>query len=293
MDQSENTQNQSVEDVSFIHEDDTIINKQDDVDLSKYTTIDHLDEDTPIHNQQYVLLSFISPEGIMNCTQRGVKIRGVYATRSEADAASAKLKKKDKYFDIFVGEVGKWLPWDSMKHAEEVKYQNKKLDKIMSKLHEKETNTLNELVGRRKEIIDKEAVSHKNRIRNSIKDSVENFNENTTTDTDTNTQPQKITKKNHNADAVKERLQKTLSERKKKQEQQSTERVSGNVTNTNIESQKQQLNDESKRLAEKRQNVNEIKQKSTEIDENLKRMKEQLELKKKQNAELSAQVKNE
>jgi hypothetical protein len=283
MAQTEISQDQQLDDVTFDHIDDTITNTEEAEDISKYTTIDHLDEDPAIANQRFVLLSFISPEGIMNCKVRGLKVRGIYATVSEANAACDKLKKKDKYFDVFVGEVGKWLPWDpSMKQVEEVKYQNKKLDKIMSKLHETETKTLNELIGRRKDIIDKEAVSHKNRIRNSIKDTVDNFDEKQNTTTE-EVPVQKVTKKSHTADAVKERLQRVLSERKKNA-QKSAETV---------DSKKRELAEESARLLQKSEDVADLKKKTNEIDDKLRRMKEQFELKKQQTVTGSSEnVKN-
>ena len=46
--------------------------------------VDFLKEDEPIHNQNWVCLSFLSPEGIKNCSTRGLKIRGVFATKEEA-----------------------------------------------------------------------------------------------------------------------------------------------------------------------------------------------------------------
>jgi hypothetical protein len=45
-----------------------------DQDLEKYTKIDNLDEDKS--PEMYVLVSFASPEGIMNCTVRA--LRSVY-----------------------------------------------------------------------------------------------------------------------------------------------------------------------------------------------------------------------
>ena len=46
--------------------------------------IDHLKEDEPIPGQKFVCLSFVSPEGIRNCSVRGVKVRGVFSTYDEA-----------------------------------------------------------------------------------------------------------------------------------------------------------------------------------------------------------------
>ena len=74
--------------------------------------IDYLTEDKPIVNQKFVCLSFLSPEGISNCKIRGLKIRGVYDTYEDATKEAKELRDMDKHFHVFVGEVGKWLPWD-------------------------------------------------------------------------------------------------------------------------------------------------------------------------------------
>src|SRR5207248_1218347 len=81
-------------------------------DLSKYTLVDHLDEDEVIKGQNFCLFSFMSPEGIMNCNVRALKFRGAYATEQEAEKRVEELEKQDKYFKIFVGETGKWLEFD-------------------------------------------------------------------------------------------------------------------------------------------------------------------------------------
>jgi hypothetical protein len=82
------------------------------VEGKKYKKIDYLDEDKQLPNQRWVCVSFLSPEGIMNCTLRGLKIRGVFATKEEADEHAKYLHEVDPDFHVFVGEVGKWLPWD-------------------------------------------------------------------------------------------------------------------------------------------------------------------------------------
>jgi hypothetical protein len=44
-------------------------------------------------------------------TMRGIKIRGVFDTMEEAKNRIEFLKKVDKNFDIYVGQVGCWCPW--------------------------------------------------------------------------------------------------------------------------------------------------------------------------------------
>lgn len=96
-----------------------------------YKEIDHLPEDAIIPSQRFVCLSFLSPEGVMNCKIRGLKIRGVFPTKQEADDFVKELKEKDEDFDIFVGEVGKWLAWDSSgEHVEDEVYREEKLQEL-------------------------------------------------------------------------------------------------------------------------------------------------------------------
>ena len=78
--------------------------------MASFKEVDHLDEDPPLSNQKWVCVSFLSPEGIKNCKVRGLKIRGVYSTKEEADKRAQYLQKIDADFHVFVGEVGKWLP---------------------------------------------------------------------------------------------------------------------------------------------------------------------------------------
>merc|ERR1711981_413790 len=76
---------------------------------------DHLEEDLPIPNQEYVCISFMSPDKHKS-TIHGVKIRGVYPNLEQANERAKQLQKMDPLFDIYVGQVGKWLAWDSKDH---------------------------------------------------------------------------------------------------------------------------------------------------------------------------------
>src|SRR5438309_1363640 len=73
--------------------------------------IDYLTEDQPLE-LKWVCISFLSPEGIKNCSIRGLKIRGAFATKEDADKRAKDLQAIDPDFHIFVGEMGKWLSWD-------------------------------------------------------------------------------------------------------------------------------------------------------------------------------------
>ena len=65
-------------------------------------------------------------------TMHGLKVRGVYSTQEQANAQAKALNKKDPYFNVYVADVGEWLPWDP--EPEEVKdqeYQSDDLNKLM------------------------------------------------------------------------------------------------------------------------------------------------------------------
>ncbi len=118
--------------------------------------IDHLTEDKPIPGQEWVCLSFMSPEGIRNCSVRGLKVRGVYATRKEADDRAKELQQEDPNFDIFVGSVGKWLPWNpDVNDVDDHVYREKELNELakgykenVARVAEVEKQRKNELLER-------------------------------------------------------------------------------------------------------------------------------------------------
>lgn len=72
-------------------------------------------------------------------TVRGLKVRGVYASQSEAVARSKKLQRLDTLHNIFVGEVGKWLPWDpEPSEVGDQEYAEDQLNTLMKKYKENE-----------------------------------------------------------------------------------------------------------------------------------------------------------
>lgn len=119
----------------------------------KSTEIDYLEEDRPIPNQKFCCISFLSPEGIRNCTMRGLKVRGVYETYEEAAQRAEHLQKVDRNFHVFVGEVGKWLPWDPDPNSQSVKdqvYAEKELQ-ALAKAHDEERKKVEVMERQRKQ----------------------------------------------------------------------------------------------------------------------------------------------
>jgi hypothetical protein len=63
---------------------------------------------------------------------RGVKIRGTFDTKREADVRAAVLQRQDPSFDVFIGQVGYWCPWDpNAQKIQDIEYLNNDLNKLV------------------------------------------------------------------------------------------------------------------------------------------------------------------
>jgi hypothetical protein len=110
---------------------------------------DYLDNDEPINGQKYVCLSILTNRSIKDVSSgeviksdnnaKGIKIRGVYNTMEEAKKRCEQIRQFDKVFNVFVGEVGSWLPWDDdPESAEEAVYAEEKLNQLMKSFKEQQ-----------------------------------------------------------------------------------------------------------------------------------------------------------
>lgn len=139
---------------------------------TKSTTkyIDYLTEDPIIPRQRYCLISFLSPEGVKNCTLRGIKIRGVYETKEEANDEAKKLQALDGNFHVFVGDVGKWLPWDpDPNQSGDQVYQEKQLNDIMHKYLENQEKAKQHNEERKENMIRNAAINEQDRSKQAKK----------------------------------------------------------------------------------------------------------------------------
>lgn len=248
-------------------------------DLAKYTKIDNLDEDKS--PEMYILVSFASPEGIMNCNVRALKVRvynnnSVFTTYEQATKAAEELNKMDKYFPIFVMPCGKWCAWDpnpdDKNKVAEQKWANKDQQKLMDGLEtverrkeeaerqkhkqEKDMNDMNALIGKTKDKIDTEKVDHKLRVKDSITQGIK----------DKNTQNKEmkipVQTTTHDSTQLKNKLRAKLAEKKKLQ------------TENNSSSQTTDLAKTVDNLTEQ---VKSTSQTSTKLEENINKAKDLLE----------------
>ena len=87
-----------------------------------------------VPGQNYALISLVGPECPQKADKFGLKIRGVFPTKDEAGAHAKRLQREDNIVDIFVVDMYKWLLIPpAMDKIDDVKYQDEKLEEIMTK----------------------------------------------------------------------------------------------------------------------------------------------------------------
>lgn len=99
--------------------------------------VDYLTEDSILpQDQKFLCISFLSDpdSAATKKTLCGIKVRGCFETYEKACEHAKKLQSVDSYFNVFVGEVGKWLAYDPNPDSEYVKdseYANEELNNMM------------------------------------------------------------------------------------------------------------------------------------------------------------------
>ena len=121
-------------------------------------------------------------------TVRGIKVRGVYDTIQEARFRSSKLQKKDPNFNVYVGQVGFWLPWEPESHKvqeqlnqlmseykknkenKDILFEQDKREKIENMKNERLEAEKNKKEEEEQNKIDKESNENKEKIKKSLED---------------------------------------------------------------------------------------------------------------------------
>ena len=85
------------------------------------------------------LENLFNEQNSFQTSTRGIKIRGVFPTQGEAELRAKLLREIDPNFDVYVGPVGLWMPWepDAYKTGR-VEYLETELNELMSKKKENE-----------------------------------------------------------------------------------------------------------------------------------------------------------
>ena len=109
-----------------------------------------------VPGQVFALISLVGPDCPQKNDKFGLKIRGVFASHEDAAAYAKKLQRDDATFDIYVVEMYKWLliPPDRDK-IEDVHYAEEKLEEIMTKYRENQTQARIMFEKRKKDMVEK------------------------------------------------------------------------------------------------------------------------------------------
>lgn len=111
--------------------------KENDAAIKK-TSIKESYDDFLFKNQTKLEEAFFA-KNEFRTTMRGIKVRGVTGTHGEAVAMSKKLQRNDPIHNIYLGEVGKWLPWDPKPHQiQDQEYAEDQLNTLMKRYKDNE-----------------------------------------------------------------------------------------------------------------------------------------------------------
>ena len=93
-----------------------------------------------VPGQMFACVSFVGPDLPQKNEKFGMKIRGAFGTKEEAASHAKRLQREDAVVDIYVVDMYKWLliPPDRLQ-IDDVHYQNEKLEEIMSKYRENQS----------------------------------------------------------------------------------------------------------------------------------------------------------
>jgi hypothetical protein len=126
------------------------------------TTDDVLEEDViTVPGQLYALVSFVSPTGNQRNDKFGMKIRGCFATRDEANAHVRRLQKFDNAFDIFLVDMYKWLliPPDA-NDVDGQEYQEEFLQTMVKGYHENQSLAKQHFLERKQAVMEEGLDKH-------------------------------------------------------------------------------------------------------------------------------------
>ena len=119
--------------VFFVHKFLKTIAKNYDLDEE---SIENKYKDFMYINQEKLESEFYE-KNEFKTTVRGIKVRGSYDTLQEAQAKAKKLQQNDKNFNVYIGQVGFWLPWDPNPHSiDSQEYAESELNNLVKKYRE-------------------------------------------------------------------------------------------------------------------------------------------------------------
>jgi hypothetical protein len=135
--------------------------------------VDYLTEDSIIPDgQKFLCISFLSdPEN--KSTLKGVKVRGSFETYEKACEHAKKLQSVDPDFNVYVGEVGKWLSFDpspDSNYVKDTEYANEELNNMMKGYLENQEKAKLFHEQRKNELMKQSIIDNITTINDNIKD---------------------------------------------------------------------------------------------------------------------------
>jgi hypothetical protein len=144
------------------------------------SNIDYLTEDNILPlDQKFVCLSFLTDKNLeKKCSMTGIKVRGVFSTYEAACEHAKTLQTIDTYFSVFVGEMGRWLPFDpDPDTVKESEYANEQLNNMMKSYAENQEKAKIFHEHRKSELMRKNVMENLNSRRENLKELNEQINQ--------------------------------------------------------------------------------------------------------------------
>ena len=109
-----------------------------------------------IPGQLFACISFVGPDQPQKNELLGMKIRGCFPTREEAASHAKRLQKEDGLVDIYVVDMYKWLLIPPNRdQIDNVHYANEKLEEIMVKYRENQSQAASMFEKRKRDMMAK------------------------------------------------------------------------------------------------------------------------------------------
>jgi excinuclease UvrABC nuclease subunit len=136
-----------------------------------------------VPGQNWVCVSFVSPDGNQKSKQMGMKIRGVFDQHSEAVEYVKRLIRLDPAFDIYVCEMYNWclIPPDPEMINDQT-YQNEELNKIIGEYRKNQIYAKEHFEERKRELMEQAADEARRAALESLEESPEESPEVSPTD---------------------------------------------------------------------------------------------------------------
>lgn len=108
--------------------------------------------DTFIETHEERLQQEFDKANSFQTSTRGIKVRGSYGHVEEAQLRAKLLRERDPNHDIYVGQVGVWMPWEPEAYKTgKVEYLEEELNQLMHEKSKNEERAKNEFEERVKE----------------------------------------------------------------------------------------------------------------------------------------------